>query len=334
MILQITGKNVPHAWQEAWWVAKHHWQEGESRNGRVLSVPYPTLLTIKAPTERVLFDPIRDANPFFHVMEFVWMMAGSNDAKWISQFNKRMMSYADDGILRGAYGWRWRNPSDQIANTITLLRKDATTRQVVLSMWDPLYDGPRASTSDRPCNTHIYFRVIKGQLDMTVCNRSNDMIWGMLGANAVHMTLLHEMVAAACQMSIGEYRVFTNNLHVYPDIPRFRDMSEPGSVYDYYDTVSYFPLLGDRESYLDLRADCEQLLRDPLDWHFNTVWMEAVAWPMYNAYLFKQERDQWIKRIFAEDWRLACEQWVARRATSAETSQQNGGEALSTGTAK
>lgn len=333
MILTMTARNVPEAWYEAWWVLPHHWREEESRNGRVLTVPYPTMLRIKNPCERVLFDPVRDANPYFHVMEFVWMMAGSNDAAWLSQFNKRMMSYADDGFLRGAYGWRWRNPNDQITDVINLLRTDSTSRQAVLSMWDPVYDGSRARTSDRPCNTHIYFRFVNGALDMTICNRSNDMIWGMLGANAVHMTLLHEMVALSCDMDVGEYYVMTNNLHVYPDIPRFKEMSEPGRTVDMYRRISPFPLLAPDESYLDLRSDCEILLAG--EDRFYTKWVSDVAFPIYMAYLMKTNRDHWNQQIAADDWRIACEAWTnRRRVTSIETEQDQGRTESSTDTKK
>ena len=33
------------------------------------------------PTKELLFDPDRDANPFFHFMEGLWMLAGFNDLK-------------------------------------------------------------------------------------------------------------------------------------------------------------------------------------------------------------------------------------------------------------
>ena len=46
-----------------------------------------------------------------------------------------------------------------------------------------------------PCNTAIYFKVREGKLNMTVSNRSNDVIWGTFGANVVHMSILQEYVA-------------------------------------------------------------------------------------------------------------------------------------------
>ena len=38
-------------------------------------------------------------------------------------------------------------------------------------------------SKDVPCNTHAYFAInAEGSLDLTVCNRSNDLVWGCLGA--------------------------------------------------------------------------------------------------------------------------------------------------------
>lgn len=318
MTLMINAVNVPQALSEALW----HLRAGgsfireESRNGSVLTVPSPTMLMILNPLERVLFNPVRDANPFFHVMEWVWMMAGSNDAHWLAQFNKRMLTYADDGILRGAYGWRWRHPTDQITDCIALLRRDPTTRQAVISMWDPEYDGSEKKTSDRPCNTHIYFRRVEDRLNMTVCNRSNDMIWGMLGANAVHMTFLHELVAHATHMSVGPYRVMTNNLHVYEDLDKLHALMSDARDYDAYqeDDITYLNLLGPGEDWEELREDCEDIVAGNLV-ELRTYWARNVALPIHEAYLRRNERDDWIKQIRAADWKRACQEWVARRDT-------------------
>ena len=80
-----------------------------SRNGPVLRIPYPVTIAYKRPWERVLFSNARDANPYFHLFESMWMLAGRNDLGWIQQFNSRMSEFSDDGIsLHGAYGYRWR----------------------------------------------------------------------------------------------------------------------------------------------------------------------------------------------------------------------------------
>lgn len=316
-IIEITGRNVPEVYLEGLWKFGTFAEEEHSRNGKVLVMPEPCVLTVEFPDERVLTDPVRDANPFFHAMEFVWMMAGSNDAKWLSMFNKRMMEYADDGILRGAYGWRWQNPADQIPGIVKLLRENPFTRQAVLSMWDPVYDGPNARTSDRPCNTHIYFRVRDtDDLEMTVCNRSNDFVWGAMGANAVHMTMLHELVARLSVYKLGRYRVFTNNLHIYKDLPRFDEIygaKTPHNIYQGENLCHPFPLLNSHETFKDFRQDCKDLLEGCFR-HYKTEWMSHVGWPIYNAYLDFENREDWLGQIAADDWRRACTEWAKRRS--------------------
>jgi hypothetical protein len=247
-------------------------------------------------------------------MEFVWMMAGSNDAHWLSQFNKRMMEYADDGILRGAYGWRWANPSKQIPTVVELLSRDPDTRQAVLSMWDTVYDGPEARTSDRPCNTHIYFRVRDtDDLEMTVCNRSNDFIWGMLGANIVHMTMLHELIARAAGYKMGSYHVFSNNCHVYTSLPRFKEIYQTVTPVDMYRGKNYvdpYPLIAGPTEFQTFIDDCEALLEGRSTFH--TDWVQNVAYPIKMAYLDKPRRMNWISEIVAEDWHRACYDWASQ----------------------
>lgn len=316
MIKTISGDNVPQAYVEAIWAIRTRGVPEMSRNGPVLAMPGPTILEIHKPWERVLFHPTRDANPFFHVMEFVWMMAGSNDAVWIAQFNKRMLDYADDGIMRGAYGWRWSHPNNQVAEVIDLLKETPNTRQAIMSLWDPLYDGPRAKTSDRPCHTHVYFRAVGSTLDMTVCNRSNDLFWGMLGSNVVHFTMLHELISLAVGKKQGVYRVFSNNLHVYVRMPKYRQIMRDVEPYDHYkhDEMRHQPLLEQDETWEDFRADCYQLVDSGLDFGPpNTAWMADVGIPIYEAYLNKQNREHFIQSIGAPDWHRACKEWSTRR---------------------
>ena len=82
----------------------------DSRNGTVYKAKSPVCTVYDNPQERVMFWPERDANPFFHFMEGLWMLAGRNDLEFVKQYNKGMARYSDDGeTLHGAYGWRWRN---------------------------------------------------------------------------------------------------------------------------------------------------------------------------------------------------------------------------------
>src|SRR5271154_5758040 len=41
------------------------------------------------PDERVLFSQTRDANPFFHFFESLWILAGREDVEFLAQFNPK-----------------------------------------------------------------------------------------------------------------------------------------------------------------------------------------------------------------------------------------------------
>ncbi len=314
--------NVPNIYTEALIALDVEGQSEVTRNGKALVFQDPVYLTILNPTERVLFDPIRDCNPFFHVMEFVWMMAGSKDVRWIEKFNSKYRSYADRGthVVHGAYGYRWRDhfgsmqAIDQILEVIRALKKDRTTRRAVLGMWDPTFD--LEFHEDVPCNTHIYFRYSDQRgLCMTVCNRSNDIIWGMLGANVVHMTYLHELVAHGAGLPIGEYRVFSNNAHVYQDLERYDQIRATRAPVDTYTEMGIrpYPLMQKHELVEDFLEECAVFVHQPSVKDFRNNWLTNVAVPMRGAYLNKEDRDEWINYIKAEDWKRNCQDWVARR---------------------
>jgi thymidylate synthase len=146
------------------------------------------------------------------------MLAGRRDLASLAHYNSRMSKYSDDGtVLHGAYGWRWRRRfyCDQVDAAVRTLLDCPTSRRVVIAMWDPAErvsgDTPERGDlemvandgADVPCNTHLYFDVQDGRLNMTVCNRSNDLVWGMLGANYVHFSILHEYVANAVSLPLG-----------------------------------------------------------------------------------------------------------------------------------
>jgi len=210
----------------------------ESRNGAVLAFRYPVLTEYEMPWRRVLFSPVRNANPFFHLMEALWMLAGRNDVWFPASFVPRMGGFSDDGkTLYGAYGHRWLFSFgfDQIRHAAHMLKKDPTSRRSVVAMWNSGAWSPHGNTSDSiaaatggkdvPCNTHMYFDRRDGKLNMTVCCRSNDIIWGCYGANAVHFSILLEFMAAMVGCEMGVYRQFSNDLHLYPsNMPRDFDM--------------------------------------------------------------------------------------------------------------
>lgn len=319
-----------------------------SRNGAVLVAPEPVTTVYSNPTQRVLFSPMRDANPFFHLMESLWMLAGRNDLTFPSMFNTRFKEYSDDGkIAHGAYGHRWREHFgyDQVQVIIKELKANPATRRCVLQMWDASpneeyeddFNGAddlhlaMSGGKDVPCNTHIYFDVRGGKLNMTVCCRSNDIIWGAYGANAVHMSVLQEFTASAVGVHVGVYRQISNNFHVYTDVyglKKLSSLSADAFYTNYYnpytdidvdvelDAVKPYPLIStSAEAWLE---DLDNFFANrSCPFPYKDDFFNHVARPMYLAWQQRKNKEgngmEFINAVAAEDWKLACTEWIQRR---------------------
>ncbi len=215
----LKGRNVHWLLPEAMRYIQSRGVERDSRNGLVLQAPTPVSSVYERPDERVEFHEERDSNPFFHLLESLWMLDGRRDVAWLSQFNSNIGRYSDDGsVFHGAYGWRWRQAFDldQIKIIAQALLKNPDDRRQVLQMWSAP-DDLGVSSKDIPCNLLAVFGVspLDGRLDMIVYNRSNDTIWGCYGANAVHFSVLHEWMAAAVGRPLGTYTQVSFNWHLY-----------------------------------------------------------------------------------------------------------------------
>lgn len=326
-MLHITARNVNDAYAEALWKMKVIGVPADTRNGKVWRAPFPVCTTFRRPRERMLFDAKRDANPFFHIMESIWMLAGRNDVEFVSKFSSNIAQFSDDGqTYNGAYGWRWRNQwdIDQIVWVIDHLTKYPTSRRAVISMWDPARD-PYAimqGTKDVPCNTAIYFNPRGNTLDMTVTNRSNDIIWGCYGANAVHMSMLHEFVAFASGFLVGNYHQFSNDWHIYDT--HWHLMESPpnpddsGEGYPRHPMVSLtYPDGWD----LDINEMTEWCIEP--DGLYQSQYINMVLNPMLSAWEKYKEGDlDWAliqtDSILDSAIYMACRDWLRRRKAKRE----------------
>ena len=107
-----------------------NYRKQESRNGTTRESIGPVITHYTKPWERVSFQKERDANPFFHLYEAIWMLAGSKKLKKLTYFNAGMADFSDDGeTLNGAYGYRWVKPF--MTNQIDLLLSDDEYRQTL-----------------------------------------------------------------------------------------------------------------------------------------------------------------------------------------------------------
>ena len=310
----------------------------DSRVGQTKVHPYPVSTVYAYPCERVLFNEKRDANPFFHLMEGLWMLAGCNDVEWISRYNNTFSQFSDNGItFNAAYGYRWRKHfnRDQLDELVKMLKDEPNTRRAVISMWDPYADFNQ-SGKDFPCNLNIAFRIRKDKLTMTVFNRSNDIIWGAYGANAVHMSMLQEYIAARVGIEIDRYTQVSNDYHAYVEVLDRVGSPNPHPMDPYeMQEVKPYPLVDDPAIW-NYNLDC--FMHDtalfhkwcgyasPTDFKFDmktfslTPFFSDIAVPMARAWgVYKKKDYKAAITIITEnmpdkcDWKVACRAWLLRR---------------------
>lgn len=299
--MELTRSGVNELFNDALWWMKVGSVIEESRNGRVKTCPEPVTLTSMRPKERVIFCRERKENPVFHFAECLWMMAGRRDSEWLEQFNPRMREFAEpNGSLHGAYGYRWRTHFgfDQIKEVCAVLKSDPWSRRAVIEMWHSTHDLG-FDRKDLPCNTHIYLRRRHNMLDMTVCNRSNDLIWGALGSNIVHFSFLLELIAYEVGLKVGRLNQFTNNLHIYERHWHFLESPTHCENYAELGVAPYPVIQGSLNSWLE---ECEAVVDGNYDAAIQPFFKE-VAVPI----LTSQFDD-----CKASDWRLACKRYVER----------------------
>lgn len=335
----------------------------DSRNGKVFVVNEPVTVKFLNPTNRVLINDTRDANPFFHLYEALWMLAGRNDVAPLSYYNSKIKDFSDDGkTFNGAYGYRWRqaqtnqqDPSgqwgrlDEWPDTLKIDQLDIIvdhfkcmpeSRRAVLSMWNVEDDLLKIGSDldfmqgkqsrDVACNLDVMFQIRNRELNMTVTNRSNDAIWGLMGANCVHFSILQEYMAARIGVKVGTYYHFSNNVHTYEWNWKPNEWLEDRAMNGFCQSSMFtnyeaYPLVfvptqfqAELSKFVEYNSDGEYL-NDTIEWR--EPFFDNVAQPMmdlFHAYKAKDyvlckdmiSRDDFIRDAL---WRKAGYMWIEKR---------------------
>lgn len=244
---------------------------------------------------------------------------------------------------------------DQLKVIIDHLKRKPESRRAVLHISEVENDLLKMDTTkDQACNISVCFSVELGpclacdggkllsiapcskcgglphdqphSLNMTVFNRSNDLIWGCLGANVVHFAFLQEFVAAHLGLKVGVYNQISNNIHCYTKtwkpLEWLKDYEQGGTQsHKWYDSqVHMVPLVKDPATF-----NREVMLFAEQGWggrDISLCWEEpflsTVALPMVLAFYHHKQREyakalNFCSAIAADDWRVASEAWIRKR---------------------
>lgn len=330
--MEFTARNTNDLAPDVYEQMIKHGINVDTRNGPARRLPGVTTITIRHPWERVNFGAERDANPFFHLIESMAMLAGDqgNDVAMLSYFAKNMLLYSDDGDRYNAfYGSRMRDylGMDQLKEVCSILHADPESRQACICLWDPDLDlGTK--TKDKACNVFMVFEIENGQVHMTTFNRSNDAIFGgVTGANVVHFSFFQEYVACALEVEMGVWHHSSANLHVYHS-----NLKWPAVVSDdtrsllYPDAVRTLLFYGYADGFdtslaqfvEDLQDNVKQEPQHPAWRFYGCPFLDETCVRMATAFIYwkqgeKQLAYDHLNQVRSTDWRLAGLLWFKRR---------------------
>lgn len=154
------------------------------------------------------------------IAEQIWFISGSRKpSEFLNDYTHIWDDFANiDGVVSTAYGWRWRHHfgRDQLGLLVKLLQKEPSSRQAVVSMWDPANDGLSTTLHKKniPCPYTFTVNIVGGLLNLHLIVRSNDM---MLGCphDVAGFALLQRILAQKLKVGVGKYTHSISHAHIY-----------------------------------------------------------------------------------------------------------------------
>ena len=160
---------------------------------------------------------MRRVNPAIAAAELAWVLMGTEDISWLQKHTKIWDKFAVDGKVDGAYGQRWRNEfgRDQLAGAIDVLRREPSSRQIMVSAWHPGKDGLNAhSKALVPCPVDFTMQVLNDRLNVAVHMRSSDVAVG-LPYDTMFYALLLDALACETKLNHGKLTMNLDHAHIY-----------------------------------------------------------------------------------------------------------------------
>ena len=154
------------------------------------------------------------------IFELLWLLSGDTNIKFLHD-NKVTIwdEWADaNGDLGPVYGQQWRSwPTrdggviDQIADTVSRIKKNPNSRRLLVTAWNPADVDQMALP---PCHCLFQFYVANGKLSCQLYQRSADIVLGV-PFNIASYAMLTHMMAHVTGLQVGELIHTLGDAHIY-----------------------------------------------------------------------------------------------------------------------
>lgn len=170
-----------------------------------------TTLRLFSPFSALPVNQGRRLNPAIAAAEAAQLVGAWTNPGLMVRISKNFARFRSAaGHFHGAYG---RRVSTQVTQAVRKLRADRSTRQAVVTLWDPHLDNIPGEP-DYPCTVGFNLAEVDGELTMNVIMRSSD-VWLGLPYDLFQFTQLQLTVAHALNLPAGPFTLTTWSLHMY-----------------------------------------------------------------------------------------------------------------------
>lgn len=196
---------------------RSRWQDGtKPKTKRVIQVLHKYDLSKGFP-----ITSLRKINYKLAIDEVLWiyskMSNNVNDLK-----SKIWDSWKDENnLIHKAYGYQIAKPTmgfaSQIHYILNEININPTSRRIMMNMFNVEDQYEKATKSLVECAYATHFSVKDGKLHMTLVQRAGDFLTACHsgGWNVVQYAALQHAIAKECQLNVGTFTHFIQDLHLY-----------------------------------------------------------------------------------------------------------------------
>lgn len=202
------------------------WDHGRpvSPRGRLTHELRGVQVTLLDPSDALPLGTGRKLNLAIGAAEALQLISGVADPYLMQRVQPNFRDFMDGGVLHGQYGPRLRW---QLHDIQQILTRDPSSRQAVVTIWDPAHDkSVPAAPRDLPCTVNLQFVFRDSALELHTHMRSNDIIWGA-AYDFFQFTQLQLTMANLMGVPAGPYHHHAVSMHMYgehlPILDRMHD---------------------------------------------------------------------------------------------------------------